>query len=615
MPLIKLQIKPGVSRESTAYGATGSWFDSDKVRWHNGVAQPIGGWSKFTQAVFAGVCRALIGWANLAGTRLLGIGTSKKYYVVTGGSLTDVTPIRRSVTLGANPIATTNTLTSITVSDTNHDASVGDYVTLSGIPGDIGGVPVAELNGEHIVVSVPTTGTWTFASTTAATSTTTGGGAAVVAEYQLSIGSDSTIYGTGWGAGTWGRGTWGSSATLSTLSARLRVWTHATYGEDLIINPRGGSLYYYDSSAGTRATDISTISGAISPPTKVSQVLVSTQRHVVAFGCNADGSTTQDKMLIRWSDNEDYTDWVATRANQAGELRLTHGSEFVCALETRNEILVWTDASLHSMQYVGAPFVYGLNLIGGNTSIASPLAAASYGDAVMWMGLGHFFIYDGRVRQIPCSVESYVFNDLNGSQRDKIFASTNVAWGEITFYYCSADSDEINRYVTYNIQENTWYYGVLARTFWVDRGIFEYPIAASTDGYTYYHEYGHEDGSTNPGSAISSYVESAPLELDDGNNFVFVNRIIPDITFTGSAESSPMATFYLKGRNYPGSDHSSAQGGSVTRTVEVPVEQYTTVKNIRLRARSVILRVESSQAGVAWHLGVPRIEGRVDGTK
>ena len=398
------------------------------------------------------------------------------------------------------------------------------------------------------------------------------------------------------------------------------MWTHANFGEDLIINVFNGGIYYWDASVisplTTRAIALSDLTGSVDAPTIASKVIVSdVDRHVIAFGVNPLGSAIQDPLLIRFSDQENALDWRPTTTNTAGDLLVGSGSRIVTAVETRQQILVFTDVSIHAMQYLGPPFTFGINMISENVTVASSNAAIPIEDNVFWMGKNEFYTYTGSVQKLPCSVRDYVFSDFNERQSEKVFAASNTAFSEVWWYYPSENSETVNRYVVYNYQQNIWYYGTLARGAWIDRGVQENPIAAGLDGYLYTHENGFDDGSQNPATAISAYIESSQFDIGDGNNFSFVSRIIPDVTFRNSTKDSPSVTFTMKARNFPGENYLQTDNETVTRTATVPVEQFTNQAFVRLRGRSMALRIESTETGMGWRLGSPRMDIRQDGRR
>ena len=629
MALQKLQFRPGINRETTSYANEGGWFECDKVRFRFGVPEKIGGWIATSNNTFLGTCRDLHSFVALDSSKYTGLGTHLKYYIEEGGAYNDITPIRETTSAGDVTFAATDGSSTLTVTDTDHGAIENDFVTFSGAV-SLGGLITADvLNQEYQIVDILSANSYTItakdtsgATVTANASDSGDGGAAVVGAYQINVGLDTTVVGNGWGAGTWGRGTWGSGTSLLVAGSTLRLWSADNFGEDLIFNARDGGIYYWDKSTSSspfaRGVALSSLSGADSTtPTIAKQVLVSdNDRHILVFGCDPqDNIGTQDPLLIRFSDQESPTTWAATATNTAGDLRIGSGSEIVCAVETRQQVIVFTDVSLHAMQYLGPPFTFGINQISENTTIMGPKAAKAVDDAVYWMGLEEFYVYTGQVQKLPCSVKSYVFNDFNDAQAEKVFAALNSSFNEITWFYPSASSDVIDRYVTFNYAEQVWTIGTMARSAWLDRGINAQPIAAGLDGKLYQHETGNDDGSTSPVTAIDAYIESSQVDIGDGENFAFIRRMIPDVTFDGSEAASPAATFTLKTRNFPGTSYSTTDPSAVTRTATVPVEQFTDQVHVRLRGRSFALRIESDATGVQWRLGAPRIDVRTDGRR
>ncbi len=639
MPLTKLQFQPGINRESTSYSNEGGWYDMDKVRFRMGYPEKIGGWTKLGIKSFLGSCRALHSWRTIALNNYLGLGTNDKYYIEEGQGYYDITPIRETTAAGDVTFAASNGSSTITVTDTNHGAVVGDFVTFSGAV-SLGGLVTANvLNQEYkinsivgsnsytitarevnSVADITVDGVYTPVAVTANSSDSGNGGSSIVGAYQINTGLDTSVYGNGWGAGTWSRGAWNSAAVIDTLTDTLRLWSHDNFGEDLIINVYNGGLYYWDASVATplssRAVPLSSLAGASNTPTVAAKVIVSdVDRHVIAFGANPLGSAVQDPLLIRFSDQENAADWTPSTTNTAGDLLIGSGSRIVTALETRQQILIFTDVSLHVMQYLGPPFTFGINMISENVTIASPNSAIAIEDNVFWMGNNEFYTYGGAVQKLPCTVRDYVFSDFNQNQSEKVFAASNTSFSEVWWYYPSSNSENVDRYVVYNYQQNVWYYGTLARGAWIDRGVEQNPIAAGLDGYLYTHENGFDDGSQNPPTAISAYIESSQFDIGDGNNFSFVSRIIPDVTFRDSTANSPSVTFTMKARNFPGGNYLQEDDSIITKTATVPVEQFTNQANIRLRGRSMALRVDSNETGMTWRLGSPRMDVRQDGRR
>ena len=631
MPLTKLAYRPGINKESTSYANEGSWYDCDKVRFRLGFPEKIGGWIQLSATTFLGSARNLHSFVALDGTGYIGVGTHLKYYIVEGGAYNDITPIRLITSAGDVTFSATDGSSLITVDDTDHGAIENDFVTFSGAVSLGGTITAPVLNQEYQIVTVLSANSYTIeakditgATVTANASDTGDGGASVVGAYQINTGLDTTVAGTGWGAGTWSRGTWGSGTSLLAVGATLRLWSADNFGEDLIINARDGGIYYWDKSTSSapfvRAVTLDSLAGAdAGTPTIAKQVLVSdNDRHVIVFGCDpVNNIGTQDPLLIRFSDQENITTWTPTATNTAGDLRIGSGTRIVCAVETRQQVLVFTDVSLHAMQYLGPPFTFGISQLSENTTIMGPMVAKAVDDLVFWMGIEEFYVYTGQVQKLPCTVRSYVFDDFNLTQAEKVFASLNSSFSEVTWFYPSASSDNIDRYVTYNYSEQVWTIGSLARTAWIDRGINAFPIAAGLDGYLYEHEVGNDDGSTMPVSPISAYIEASPIDIQDGDSYAFVRRLIPDMTFAGtdSGAGDVSVDMILKAQNFPGSNFSYSNSSSVTRSATVPVEQYTDRAHVRLRGRSIALRVESDTVGVRWRVGMPRIDIRPDGRR
>ena len=636
MPLSKLQFRPGINKESTSYSNEGGWFDCDKVRFRAGFPEKIGGWAKKTPNSHLGVTRALHPWQTISLANYMGVGTNVKYYILYGGAYYDVTPLRATTSAGDVTFAATDGSSIITVTETAHGAIVGDFVTFSGAA-TLGGLVTAEvLNQEYQVETVPSANTFTIiarevnpvsritvngiytpVAVTANSSDSGNGGGSTVGAYQLNIGLNTSITGDGWNAGTWGRGTW-NSATTPTVESVLRLWTHDNFGEDIIINIHNGGLYYYDSSAGltNRAIVLSLVSGAVSPPSVATKVLVSdVDLHVIAFGCDSeDDPGTQDPLLIRFSDQRNALDWKATVDNTAGDLKISSGSKIITAIETKREILVFTDTSIYSMQFVGPPDTFGITIVSEGISIRSPNSAVAIEDNVFWMGNNEFYVYNGAVQKVPCTLRDFVFSDFNTLQSEKVFAGVNSSFSEVWWFYPSSSSNDIDKYVIYNYQQQIWYYGSLSRTAWLDRGVNELPTAASPDYYLYNHETGDDDGSTDPVTAITAHIESSQMDIGEGDQFSFINRIIPDLTFRNS-DIGKKATLSLKARNFPGGNYLQSDSKEIAKTATVPVEQFTNDAFIRLRGRSFALRVESTETGISWRLGSPRVDIRPDGRR
>ena len=625
MPLQKLQYRPGINRDVTSYTNEGGWVNSDKVRFRMGFPEKIGGWVKYSANAYLGSARSLFSWVSLNGTKFLGLGTSIKYYVVDGNAFEDITPLRKTTT-GSATFSVGDGFTVATVTDSSHGANAGDFVTFSSVASLGGNVLAPILNKEFEVQSVTSPNAYTInISATGNSSDTGNGGGSTVAKYQIDCGLDTQVGGTGWGAGTWGRGGWSTAADVTT-EGELALWSEDNFGEDLLLNHRNGAIYYWDKSSGVaaRAVNLTSLSGASDVPTVAMQVMVSdNSRHVICFGANTIGTSIQDPLLIRFSSSESLTDWTPTATNTAGDLRIGSGSKFVTALETKREIMVFTDTSLHSMQFIGPPFTFGINALATGITIMGPNAAVAIEDSIFWMGEGSFYTYQGGTKALPCTVREQVFFDFNYSQKDKVYAAHNSEFTEITWFYCSNTNSVVtggdgqnDRYVTYNYGEGVWYYGTLSRTAFMDRGVNQYPIGAQ-GGYLYNHEIGYDDD----GSAMVSSLESSPMDVGEGERMVFINRIIPDFTFQGSSTSgaSPAVNMTLSMQDYPGNSYGQTETDTVTSsaisTTTVPFEQFTTKADIRLRGRSFAMKVSSTGVGVRWRLGSPRINLRADGRR
>ena len=632
MPLSKLQFNPGVNREVTAYTNEGGWFDSDNVRFQKGYPEKIGGWQKRGIDNFLGTCRALHPWVALDRDQYIGVGTHLKYYIDRGGEYNDITPLRLTTAGGDVTFAATNGSSTLVVTDTAHGSVVNDFVTYTGAA-TLGGVIAAGvLNQEYQITLIVNANSYHITARSAGVpiqdplvpllangSDSGNGGGSIVGKYQINVGLDVTVRASGWGAGTWSRGTWGSASTDAIVSNTLRLWSHDNFGEDLLINVRDGGIYYWDetSGLGTRAVDITSLSTLPSIPTVAKQILVSDRdRHVIAFGCDPESTPgVQDPLTIRFSSQESITDWAARADNTAGELRLGSGSEIVTAIETRQQILIMTDTTLYAMQYLGPPFTFGVTAISENITIAGPNAAIAVDDNVFWMGRSEFYIYSGAVQRLPCMVRDYVFSDLNDNQLEKINVALNTEHSEVWWFYPSSNSDEVDKYVVYNYLEQVWYYGTFGRTAWVDRGIFDFPIAANNDGFLYEHELGFDDGTTNPSSAINAYIQSSPVDIGDGEQFMFIRKMIPDVDFKNSTAIIPETNITLDVKNAPDGTYSSSQTDAFVKTQAATVDNRTEQLYFRLRGRQMRFKIGSDELEVTWRLGSPRVDIRPDGRR
>jgi hypothetical protein len=656
--LQKLQMRPGINREGTTLANEGGWFECDNIRFRSGFPEKLGGWVKDGGAAtatlappsgsFWGVCRSMWNWNSLAGANLLALGTNLKYYIQNGpgGNFYDITPLRDTATGVTSAFTVTNGSNVVTVTDAGHGAQTGDFVTITYVGGAIGGMPAAAIAGEHQITYISSS-QYSFVATSVATSNAGPSGTADFA-YQITTGSATYTVAAGWGAGGWGGsntgGTstgWGQASSTGGVGQQLRLWSEANYGENLIFSPRGGALYYWDVNANPNIFDRGVIMAAgttvggvpldSTTPSIVNHVMVSdASRFVICFGTNDPSGvyfpTAQDPLLIRWSNQEDYGTWIPAITNQAGDYRLSSGSEIIATQQTRQEILVFTDAAIYSMQYLGPPYVWGFQIMGENISIAGPNVVTTSNNVTYWMGADKFYMYSGRVETLPCALRQYVYEDINMLQSFQFFAGTNEGYNEIWWFYCSANSDVIDKYVIFNHLERTWYYGNMERTAWLDSPLREQPMATfitSTGdaGALLYHETGNDDGTTNPPSPIVSYCQSSDFDIGDGHNFGLVSRIIPDVTFDGSDVAAPTVTFGVRPRQNPGANYGRSNNPDVVSVDNYlnqryyNVQQFTQYVYVRVRGRQMAFRIGSDDLGVAWQLGAPRIEIRPDGRR
>jgi hypothetical protein len=763
MPLQKLELRPGVNRESTSYANEGGFFAGDKVRFRSGYAEKIGGWESINinGSTFKGVCRMLWNWISGVSQNLLGLGTSQKVYVELGGTYHDITPLGNSLNLSLNPFSTTSGSRLVTVTASAHGSAIGTYVDFSGA------ISVASLtlDGQYEIQSVPTPNTFTIYASATASSTTTGGGSLVIAEFDIDAGNAVFSAGVGWGGPPWGAGGWGSNTGAG---VDMRLWSMFNYGDDLMFAERGGEIYFWtlDTTSWSRAVTLeekantavkgitlatftsgvttilmddvtgldtgAVLSGTgIAPGTFVTtawdfgfSVTISTAtvgsvtlsdvsfsyagRHVpnevsfildspvndfvISFGSTpydpTSFATTFDPLLVRWTDQGNAYEWVPAVTNQSGEQGLSHGSYIVTANNTRQEILIWTDTALFSMQYIGPPFVWSFTLLDQDITIASQNAVLTVNNIVYWMGKDKFFMYSGRVETLPCTLRQFVYSDINYDQLSQVVAGANEGYNEIWWFYPSQGSTINNRYVIYNYLERIWYYGNLNRTFWAQHTQRTYPFAtfnvqqtylatainssvttialtdtstfpmtgtitvdsekisytakdgntllgcvrgvggttaASHDLYAYVtfnvpnqvmqHEVGNDDASVSPPLPIEAFIESSDFDIQDGQSFGYVWRMLPDLNFTGSTGNSPSVTLTVRPRQNSGTNYTNADSPVVTRTATIPIQQYTGQVYTRVRGRQMAFRVDSTDLGVAWQMGVMRIDVRPDGRR
>lgn len=681
MALVKLAFQPGIKKESTTLAGKGGWYSGNNFRFRSGQAEKIGGWAQDTGSVAAaykpaagnywGIATALFDWSSLSGYNYLAVGTNLKYYIQNGngGSFNDITPIRTTTAAGAITFAATNGSKTITVTNTTSGATLGDFVTFSGAVSLGGAITAAILNTEFQILSVISTSQYTIQAPVAANASDTGnGGASVVGVYQILSGASTYTVGVGWGAGGWGginpgyaSTGWGVASVGGIgIANQMRLWSQYNYGQNLVFNARGGPIYYWAvatapstyfraQALGPTNTNTQdtvqywyTDAGVSACPTVANYVIVSnTSRFVIAYGTDNLGNGVQDPMLISWSDQENLTVWYPQATNQAGNFRLSNGSTIVSVIQTRQEIVIFTDTSIYVQQYLGAPYVWGFQQMGASSSIMGPNAAATANNMVFWMGLDKFYVYNGTLQTLPSDMRTYVFDNINLSQSYQVFAGVNEGFSEVWWFYCSATSTTIDSYVIYNYLDHSWSYGntngnaagstvgyAAARTAWTYSPLRVYPMAAgyasdATDGTLLYHEKGVDDGTTNPVSAIQSYIQSADVDIGDGDKYGFAWRLIPDITFNGSNVSNPSVTMTLWPRQNPGAAYTvnvtppvvaSTQAYSST-TPFYDTQQFTQQVNIRVRGRQIAFRVASNTVGSSWQVGINRVDVRPDGRR
>jgi hypothetical protein len=637
MALIKLQFRPGVNRDQTNYSGEGGWFSCDKIRFRSGYPEKIGGWIKATPTSIIGVCRQMWNWVTTFTDNLLALGTNVKVYIEAGGYFNDITPLRAvDPTLSSpdtdNCVQTDNGSTTVIINlAAAHNAVSGQYVTISGVTGTVGGVPNSEINANH-EITVIDADSFSITVTTAASSTVASGGSTGISiDFEIEPGYPILTAGYGWGTGTWGRGTWGLGST-EPIYFPQRDWWFDNFDNDLVMNIRNGAPYYWErgsnqdpsSALATRAITLqayATSQGYSSSavPVQVMQLLISQQdKHLIAFGAVPYGSTSTadfDPLLIRWADQDNPGQWTPTATNSAGFLRVSRGSAIVRALPTRQEILVFTDTNLYSLQFLGTTDVFGLQEYQDNQSIISPRAVATAASITYWMGQDKFYAYTGRVETLACSLRNYVFQDLNYAQRDQIVSGTNEEWNEIWWFYPSAASSYNDRYVVFNHLDKIWYYGTIERTAWLDTPLRANPQAVETStDYTTGYLYNHEDGINDGAVGMSAYIESNDFDIGDGEKFMLSKRVIPDIGFAGSTAADPEVTLTIRSRNFPGNPLSSEAADSKL-VIETAVDTYTSQVFIRSRARQMALKISSETLGVQWQVGAPRLDAREDGKR
>ena len=624
MPFIKLNFKPGVNRDQTNYSNEGGWYDCDKIRFRSGYPEKIGGWGKQTPNTFVGTCRWLWNWITTYGDNLMFVGTEKHIYLEAGGYFYDVTPLQATTSAGDVTFSASNGSSTITVFDTASNAAAGNYVQFSGAVSLGGNVTADVLNQTHEIATSINADAYTIVvDVTADASDVGNGGAATVGKYQINIGTVGGELGYGWSTDGWGRLEWGLGGTTP-LITEGRAWWSDNFDNDCVFNYYKSPIYIWERGSNanpgtallTNAILLSSLSGAADVPSEVGQVLVSqNDKHLLAFGATPYGGGDYDPLLIRWANQDEPQNWTPLVTNSAGFLRVSRGSAIVRALATRQEILVWTEATLNSLQFTGTTDVFSLQELADNVSIIGPRAVTSANNMTFWMGHDKFYAYSGRVETLPCTIRNYVFLDLNYDAVDTITCGTNEGYNEVWWFYPSSNSPIANRYVIYNHLERVWYYGELTRTAWLDSPLREYPTAVNTDngsttGDLYFHEYGVDAD----GSPLVSYIQSSDFDISDGEQFMLSRRMIPDVNFNGSTASTPEVSLQIRPRNFPGSTY-QADSADTQRVIETSVGVYTDQVYMRARARQLALKVSSADLGVQWKLGSPRLDDRTDGKR
>ena len=614
MPLTKLSFQPGIDTENTPTGAESKWIDCDKIRFRKGLPQKIGGWTKFSTGYYVGVGRALEQWFGLDGGRYEALGTDRKIYAYASGISQDITPIRSTDNL-VNAITTTTSSNIVTISDTGHGASAGDFVTLSNVSATIGGLTPAVLNAEYEILNIANTNAYTIQSSGTANANA-GPTANCTATYQIGIGPSIQTFGFGWGSGTWNTGTWGTARSSSSVVLDARLWSINNWGEDLIITQKDGATYEWNLSGGMTNNRCTAVANA---PSNSTLSMISTEtRHVVCLGTETEiGNTaSQDKMFIRWSDQENYNEWTPNVTNSAGSQRIAGGSEIRCARPAKGTILVWTDTTMQSMSFIGPPFIFGFRQLGNDCGAVGLNSAIVIDDVAYWMSDGQFFRYAGSVQEIPCPILNHVFDDINKAQYSQVYAGQNSNFSEVIWYYCSSTADQCDRYVIYNYLENSWYFGNMNRSTYQDNGVELNPLASeyfpnsnvtsitTINGVTQGRSiiYAQESGVNADGAALPAFIQSGDGDIADGETFSFINKIIPDFqNQTGNA------TITLSVKDYP--NDTATVGETLT------VNNTTRFVNTRIRGRQSNIKIENTAVGDNWRFGTLRVNIKQDGKR
>ena len=608
MPLTNFTIKPGINKEVTDYTGQGQWVDSDNVRFFNGLPQKIKGWDKFVDTTIVGVVRDQHGWIALDGTRYDAFGTDRKLYVYEEGLVYDITPIRNTEAL-TDPFTTNGTAT-VLVTDAGHGCIAGSFVTFDSFS-TIDGL---DMNQEFEVTSVVNTSAYTVTHTSTASGSTAGGGGAGNAAYQINPGPSFSTAAYGWGTDFYGAGAWGEPSTVSNVTLEARQWSLDNFGEDLIATQLNGGTYRWDTSAGT-STRAAIVANA--PTTSRLSLVSSPDRHLVLFGTETTigNPATQDDLLLRFSDQEDINNYTPTAENTAGSLRIADGSRILAAERSRGQTLVWTDTSLHSLQFIGPPFTFGLRQLGQNCGIIGQHAGIDLNGNSFWMSQDSFYTFDGSVKKLPCTVEQFVFNNINQTASENAFAGHNGEFNEIIWFYARTGSDQINAVVVYNYVEGTWWTGTLARTSWIDRETYDNPIATQYLGNTTANNetilgltagatqiYLHEQGNNADGQAMNAYLKSGAVQIGQGDDFSFVSKLIPDVQ-----NQSGTLNLDFEFLRYPNDANAVTKSTSFTSGTEKV--------DLRGRGRQFTANIVSNTTGTAWRLGTMRFDIQPDGRR
>ena len=620
MPLTKLQFAPGIDKQNTEYGAEGKWSDCDNVRFRYGLPEKIGGWSKVTQDGIIGAVRAVLTYSSLDGVKYAVYGTNKKLYAYSENNYADISPIRATGTGNITQFAVTDESSTVIVTDASHGALIGDFVTIATVSAAVGGITQANLQREFEILTVPTTDTYTIEAPAAGTSTAAG--ATANASYQFNTGPATSLLGYGWGAGTWGDSTWDTSREGLTGASGVLLeagkWSLDNWGEDVLSQQFNGGLFYWDTSAGL-SSNRSSVTEVSTAPTKTRLMLVSgDDRHVICLGTETTigDTSTQDSMFIRWSTQENQNEWTPSSVNTAGSHRLTAGNQIQSAVRSRGAILIWTDTALYQMQFIGPPLTFGFKQLGSNCGAVGLNAAVDVNGIAYWMGNDSFFLYDGAVKKIPCSVQDHVFDSISPSSLTEVYCASNADYNEVMWFYADSTSNVINKQVVYNYLENLWYVGSLDRTTWSNSSIYSVPYASQfvagssatstptvqglKTGRSFI--YAQETGTDDDGSAMVASIESGDIDIGEGDNFMSIRRILPDFKNQVGNVDITMQT-----RPYP----------SATQTTHGPFEitTSTTKKDTRIRGRQLSLKLESNATGENWRYGTLRVDMQPDGER